>query len=150
MGQRGQVIEGAFGNAGNVVAMEGAEVEAQVRRLTPSDSSELRTLSWCPRLAQSPFSFAQSPTASSSRHHLLPGRCVEVSTPSSATGMSGGRGFRKEENGLLNRTSVGWNQKAVSFSCGTVGKLLFLSGPPFLYLNHGEICLPNGGLRERM
>lgn len=52
MGKRGQVIEGAFGNAGDVVAMEGSEAEAQVKKLTPSNSSELSTLSWRPRLAQ--------------------------------------------------------------------------------------------------
>lgn len=32
MGKRRQVTEGAFGNAGNIVAVEGPEAEAQVRR----------------------------------------------------------------------------------------------------------------------
>lgn len=79
MRKRCQVAEGAFGNTGNVIAVERSEAEAQVRGLTPSNGSELRTLPGSPRLAQSPLGFPQSPTASSSRCHLLCGRCVNVS-----------------------------------------------------------------------
>lgn len=84
MRKRCQVTEGAFGNTGNVIAVERSEAEAQVRGLTPSNGSELRTRPWCPRLAQSPFGFPQSPTARSSRCHLLCGRCVNVSLPGTA------------------------------------------------------------------
>lgn len=150
MGQRGQVIEGVFGNVGNVVVMEGVEVEVQVRRLIFSDSFEFRKFFWCFRLVQFFFSFVRSFIVSSSRYYFFLGRCVEVFIFSLVIGMSGGRGFRKEEKGFLNRISVGWNQKVVFFSCGIVGKLFFLFGFLFLYLNYGEICLFNGGFRERM
>lgn len=35
VGEGGQVVEGAFGHAGDVVAVEGPEAEAQARRLAP-------------------------------------------------------------------------------------------------------------------
>ena len=41
MGQRRQVIEGPFGNAGDVIAMEGSEREAQSRGSTLRNSSEI-------------------------------------------------------------------------------------------------------------
>lgn len=45
-----------------------------------------------------------------------------------------GRGFGKDQDGL----DVGWNQKSVPFSCGTLGELFSFSGPPFLHLKNGE------------
>lgn len=45
-----------------------------------------------------------------------------------------GRGFGEDQDGL----DVGWNQKSVPFSCGTLGELFSFSGPPFLHLKNGE------------
>lgn len=45
-----------------------------------------------------------------------------------------GRGFGKDQDAL----DVGWNQKSVPFSCGTLGELFSFLGPPFLHLKNGE------------
>lgn len=115
MGKRCQVTEGAFRNTGNVIAMEGSEVEAEVRRLTPGDASEQGILSRCPSWPGTRWLCSEL-TASSS-YHLLHGRCADASMPSSAVGAWG-----KEEDGLLHWTSLGESQKSVPFSCGTLGK----------------------------
>lgn len=45
-----------------------------------------------------------------------------------------GRGLGKDRDAL----DVGWNQKSVPFSCGTLGELFSFLGPPFLHLKNGE------------
>ena len=133
MGKRRQVIEGAFGNTGDVVAMEGAEAEAQVRRSACSRSFELTTLSWCPRLAShasehtEPCHRQREGASPLSHEHA----CFRTQLRSRN---AVGRGFGKDQDGL----DVGWNQKSVPFSCGTLGELFSFSGPPFLHLKNGE------------
>lgn len=132
MGKRRQVIEGAFGNTGDVVAVEGAEAEAQSRS-TFRKCCELTALSWRPRLS----SHASEPTEP--RCHQRDGPppvshehgCFHTQLRSSN---AVGRGFGKDQDAL----DVGWNQKSVPFSCGTLGELFSFLGPPFLHLKNGE------------
>ena len=145
MGKRRQVIEGAFRNTGYVVAMEGSEAEAQIRS-TFSESFELSTLSRCPR----PASQASEDTAllrpQQGMSPLSHGHgCFHTQLRSRN---AVGRRFGKDQDEL----DVGWNQKSVPFSCGTLGELLSFSGPPFLPLKNGERWLSKGdtGVSEIM
>lgn len=124
MGKRRQVTEGAFGNTGDVVAVEGSEAEAQIRS-TFSESSELSTLSRRPR-----------PASQASEHTALLRPQQGMSPLSHGHGCfrtqlrsrnAVGRGFGKGQDEL----DVGWNQKSGPFSCGTLGELLSFQGLHF-------------------
>ena len=130
MGKRRQVIEGAFGNTGDVVAVEGAEAEAQSRS-TFRKCCELTPLSRRPRPA--PASEPTGPAAGSGRGPPVSHErgCFHTQLRS---GSALGRGPGKDRDAL----DVGWNQKSVPFSCGTLGELFSFSGPPFLHLKNGE------------
>lgn len=59
----------------------------------------------------------------------------------------GSRGSGEEAGGLFNLIDLRWNQKPVSFSCGTLDKLCHFSGPSFLRLKNEETYLPKGVTR---
>lgn len=99
MGKRSQVAEGALGEAGDVVAVEGSEAEAQVRS-APVTGGNVR-LSRCPWLGWCPFGFDGSPSGGSRGPSSIPApswqMCEHLPRPAQL-GSRGvvGRGFGKE------------------------------------------------------
>lgn len=134
MGESSQVAEGALGEAGDVVAVEGSEAEARVRSAPGTDRNSRRSPGvpgWpgVPSVSMAaPAAAAGDPPPNS----LLHGQCVNISPPSPARKQGCcGEGVWEGESKLLIRTGPGQIQNADPFGCGTMGELLYFLGLHF-------------------
>lgn len=101
MGESSQVAEGALGEAGDVVAVEGSEAEARVRSAPGTDRNSRRSPGvpgWpgVPSVSMAaPAAAAGDPPPNS----LLHGQCVNIypAQPSSEAGVLWGGGLGRRE-----------------------------------------------------
>lgn len=86
VGKGSQVAEGALGEAGDVVAVEGSEAEAQVRS-APVTGGRARHSPGAPWLAWCPSVSMAAPAAAAGDPPPSHGECVNISPPSSEAGV---------------------------------------------------------------
>lgn len=105
VGKGSQVAEGALGEAGDVVAVEGSEAEAQVRSVPVTGRRARATLSRCPLAGLVSLGFHGSPSGGSrGPSSVLPpsslrhGECVNISPAQLGSRGVAGRGLGKERS----------------------------------------------------
>lgn len=97
MGKGSQVAEGALGEAGDVVAVEGSEAEAQVRSV-PVTGGRARHSPGAPWLAWCPSVSMAAPAAAAGDPPPSHGECVNISPAQLGSRGVAGRGLGKERS----------------------------------------------------